>query len=94
MFLGNGMEIGGGEELRIAKKFYKLRCNVLMVSYRGCVNSQGLPRSMDAIFVRYGLSDGSPSEKGTFAAYYFTVLPLRPNFSKLFQVFAGTRKLL
>ncbi|KAF8629474.1 hypothetical protein AX15_003421 [Amanita polypyramis BW_CC] len=47
MFLGNGMEIGGFEELRIAKKFYKLRCNVLMVSYRG-----------------YGLSDGSPSEKG------------------------------
>ncbi|KAK2462638.1 hypothetical protein APHAL10511_005371 [Amanita phalloides] len=47
MFLGNGMEIGGFEELRIAKKFFKMRCNVLMVSYRG-----------------YGLSEGSPTEKG------------------------------
>jgi len=43
MFLGNGMEIGGGEELRIAKKFYKLRCNVLMVSYRGYGLSDGYP---------------------------------------------------
>lgn len=35
MFLGNGMEIGGPTELHIAKRYYKMRCNVLMVSYRG-----------------------------------------------------------
>lgn len=43
MFLGNGMEIGGGEELKIAKKFFKLQCNVLMVSYRGYGLSGGSP---------------------------------------------------
>ncbi|KAF8699469.1 hypothetical protein AX14_000929 [Amanita brunnescens Koide BX004] len=43
MFLGNGMEIGGITELRIARRFYKMRCNVLMVSYRGYGLSDGSP---------------------------------------------------
>ncbi|KAL4245944.1 polyketide transferase af380 family protein [Abortiporus biennis] len=46
MFHGNGGNIG--HRVPLAKVFYvKMRCNVLMVSYRG-----------------YGLSEGSPSEKG------------------------------
>ncbi|KAF7313337.1 Serine palmitoyltransferase [Mycena chlorophos] len=43
---GNGGNVG--HRIPLAKVFYlKMRCNVLMVSYRG-----------------YGLSEGSPSEKG------------------------------
>ncbi|TCD66870.1 hypothetical protein EIP91_000768 [Steccherinum ochraceum] len=46
MFHGNGGNVG--HRIPLAKVFFaKMRCNVLMVSYRG-----------------YGLSDGSPSEKG------------------------------
>jgi len=46
MFHGNGGN--HGHRIPLAKIFYlKLRCNVLMLSYRG-----------------YGLSEGSPSEKG------------------------------
>ncbi|KAJ7263043.1 Alpha/Beta hydrolase protein [Mycena rebaudengoi] len=46
MFHGNGGN--HGHRIPLAKVFYlKMRCNVLMVSYRG-----------------YGLSEGSPSEKG------------------------------
>ncbi|TDL20367.1 alpha/beta-hydrolase [Rickenella mellea] len=46
MFHGNGGN--AGHRIPLAKVFYlKLRCNVLMLSYRG-----------------YGLSEGSPSEKG------------------------------
>ncbi|KAI0079188.1 alpha/beta-hydrolase [Panus rudis PR-1116 ss-1] len=46
MFHGNGGNIG--HRIPLARVFFaKLRCNVLMVSYRG-----------------YGLSEGSPSEKG------------------------------
>ncbi|KAJ6461088.1 Alpha/Beta hydrolase protein [Mycena sanguinolenta] len=46
MFHGNGGN--HGHRIPLAKVFYlRMRCNVLMVSYRG-----------------YGLSDGSPSEKG------------------------------
>ncbi|OCH84321.1 alpha/beta-hydrolase [Obba rivulosa] len=46
MFHGNGGNMG--HRIPLAKVFYtKMRCNVLMVSYRG-----------------YGLSEGSPSEKG------------------------------
>ncbi|KAI0777406.1 alpha/beta-hydrolase [Trametes elegans] len=46
MFHGNGGNVG--HRIPLAKVFYvKMRCNVLMLSYRG-----------------YGLSEGSPSEKG------------------------------
>ncbi|TRM58525.1 Alpha/Beta hydrolase protein [Schizophyllum amplum] len=46
MFHGNGGN--HGHRIPLARVFYlKMRCNVLMMSYRG-----------------YGLSDGSPSEKG------------------------------
>ncbi|KAF7973606.1 hypothetical protein HWV62_14772 [Athelia sp. TMB] len=46
MFHGNGGN--HGHRIPLAKVFYvKMRCNVLMLSYRG-----------------YGLSDGTPSEKG------------------------------
>ncbi|KAJ7438316.1 Alpha/Beta hydrolase protein [Mycena galericulata] len=46
MFHGNGGN--HGHRIPLAKVFYlRMRCNVLMVSYRG-----------------YGLSEGSPSEKG------------------------------
>jgi len=46
MFHGNGGNVG--HRIPLAKVFFvKMRCNVLMVSYRG-----------------YGLSEGSPSEKG------------------------------
>lgn len=46
MFHGNGGN--HGHRIPLAKVFFiKMRCNVLMLSYRG-----------------YGLSDGSPSEKG------------------------------
>ncbi|KAL1939240.1 hypothetical protein VTO73DRAFT_10043 [Trametes versicolor] len=46
MFHGNGGNLG--HRIPLAKVFYvKMRCNVLMLSYRG-----------------YGLSEGSPSEKG------------------------------
>ncbi|PFH45875.1 hypothetical protein AMATHDRAFT_70997 [Amanita thiersii Skay4041] len=43
MFLGNAMEIGGYAELLIGKMYYRMRCNVLMVSYRGYGLSKGTP---------------------------------------------------
>jgi len=45
MFHGNGGNMG--HRIPLALAFLKMRCNVMMVSYRG-----------------YGLSEGSPSEKG------------------------------
>ena len=49
MFHGNAGN--HGHRIPLAKMFYaKMRCNVLLVSYRG-----------------YGLSEGTPSEKGHFA---------------------------
>ena len=51
MFHGNGGN--HGHRIPLARVFYlKMRCNVLMMSYRG-----------------YGLSDGSPSEKGENRAH-------------------------
>ncbi|KAF9653539.1 alpha/beta-hydrolase [Thelephora ganbajun] len=56
MFHGNGGNMG--HRIPLAKVFYvKMRCNVMMVSYRG-----------------YGLSEGSPSEEGTFFIDAQTVL--------------------
>ncbi|KIJ49154.1 hypothetical protein M422DRAFT_28137 [Sphaerobolus stellatus SS14] len=45
MFHGNGGNMG--HRIPLAVKFLQMRCNVMMVSYRG-----------------YGLSEGTPSEKG------------------------------
>ncbi|KAJ6494003.1 Alpha/Beta hydrolase protein [Mycena vitilis] len=66
MFHGNGGN--HGHRIPLAKVFYlRMRCNVLMVSYRG-----------------YGLSDGSPSEKGLQidAQTALDYLTSDPSFSK------------
>ena len=43
---------------------------------------------MDAFFVRYGLSDGSPSEKGAVAVYYYRLAAS----AELLQTFSGLRR--
>jgi len=66
MFHGNGGN--HGHRIPLAKVFFmRMRCNVLMLSYRG-----------------YGLSDGSPSEKGLCldAQTALNYLTSDPNFSK------------
>ena len=68
MFHGNGGNLG--HRVPLAGIFVmKMRCNVLMMCYRGCVHVvQVLRRYTDAEFPpyqSYGLSGGSPSEKGT-----------------------------
>lgn len=64
MFHGNGGN--HGHRIPLARVFFvKMRCNVLMLSYRGCAffllqyNVPFLIRTD-----RYGHSEGSPSESG------------------------------
>lgn len=69
MFHGNGGN--HGHRIPLARIFFvKMRCNVLMLSYRGCVSTavQGGFYSHSVFFFflldSYGHSEGSPSEAG------------------------------
>jgi hypothetical protein len=70
MFHGNGGN--HGHRIPLAKIFFgKMRCNVLMLSYRGYVpalhSSTRCCSSCPPLPVRsYGHSEGTPSEKGTW----------------------------
>jgi len=62
MFHGNGGN--HGHRVPLAKVFYmKMRCNVLMMSYRGYGFATTV-RSLAHLCLSYGLSEGSPSEQG------------------------------
>jgi hypothetical protein len=63
MYHGNGGNMG--HRIPLARVFYvKLRCNVLMVSYRGCAWFTLYHSYLTCDLRSYGLSQGSPSEKG------------------------------
>ena len=63
MFHGNGGNVG--HRIPLARVFYyKMRCNVLMVSYRGYVTNISCRLVVLNMILRYGLSEGSPNEKG------------------------------
>ena len=62
MFHGNGGNLG--HRVPLAKVFYmKMRCNVLMMSYRG-YGFATTYRPSTHLCPSYGLSEGSPSEQG------------------------------
>jgi hypothetical protein len=68
MFHGNGGN--HGHRIPLGKIFFgKMRCNVLMLSYRGCVRLALLYQLLfiTPLLVRsYGHSEGTPSEKGAW----------------------------
>lgn len=67
MFHGNGGNVG--HRIPLARVFYyKLRCNVLMVSYRGYVFLLSVIVNWLIQTFRYGLSEGAPNEKGPYCA--------------------------
>ncbi|PFH48303.1 hypothetical protein AMATHDRAFT_5930 [Amanita thiersii Skay4041] len=79
MFLGNGMEIGGGAELDIGKMYYAMNCNVLMVSYRGYSLSEGYPSEKGRHIDKYtniGLSSEIMSFLPNFAMFPIVVYGL------------------
>ncbi len=73
MFHGNGGN--AGHRIPLAKVLYmRIRCNVLMLSYRVCVVILSLrfpDQKLINVASSYGHSEGSPSEKGAFSVIAF-----------------------
>lgn len=83
MFHGNGGNLG--HRIPLARVFFsKMRCNVLMMCYRGLVLMLVRSAIVLTISVRYGLSEGSPSEKGMqYEPTYVTALNLESSGIKI-----------
>lgn len=70
MFHGNAGN--HGHRIPLAQVFYmRMRCNVLMMCYRGWATTVVDILNFDQGAYRYGRSDGTPSEQGKFLLFWF-----------------------